>query len=162
MPRHFAAMSAWRTGHTAAFAIVLLYPAVCAAQSFSLPGRAMRQPNAPLPSAPLSMTPTASAPKRFNTDVWASSFKTQVNRCWKKPDNINKEMIEVAFVLKLRPDGAVETVDLSKSNPTTALGMAYQASGLRAIMACQPYHLPKEYYDEWRFFVPVFAETYDR
>ena len=31
---------------------------------------------------------------------------------------------------------------------------------MRAIIECQPYNLPAAYFDEWKFFEPVFTEKF--
>jgi colicin import membrane protein len=36
----------------------------------------------------------------------------------------------------------------------------YQESAMRAIIECQPYRLPAAYFDDWKFFEPVFTEKY--
>ena len=40
--------------------------------------------------------------------------------------------------------------------PATAYLKIYQESAVRAIIACQPYRLPAAFYDEWKYFAPVF------
>jgi colicin import membrane protein len=56
----------------------------------------------------------------------------------------------------------LEAVRMISSVDTTPYGKAYQTSGFRAIMDCQPYKLPQGTYDEWRFFEPVFTARYAR
>jgi hypothetical protein len=34
----------------------------------------------------------------------------------------------------------------------------YQESALRAIIECQPYNLPAAFFEEWKYFAPVFTE----
>ena len=39
-----------------------------------------------------------------------------------------------------------------------AYARAYSESALRAIIQCQPYNLPAQYFEEWKSFTPVFQE----
>lgn len=152
-----------RTAGLAAFvfAFVLLWTPVCEAQSFSVPGRVMRHEVAPPQQAPLPpghSRPTPQAPRSRDDSDWGYLFKKQVERCWERPDNPEGEKIEAIFSLRLKRDGMVDTVHIVSGIHTTAYGSAYQASSLRAILDCQPYDLPQDAYDEWRFFEPVFTE----
>ena len=45
-----------------------------------------------------------------------------------------------------------------KAPPTTPYLRVYQESALRAIIECQPYNLPAAYFEEWKYFAPVFTE----
>jgi colicin import membrane protein len=94
-----------------------------------------------------------------NSATWGAMFKSQVERCWKKPyGGIEAQMTEAIFSVKLRRDGSLETTPAAVSNPSTPYFRVYQESALRAIIDCQPYKLPAAYFDEWKFFEPVFTE----
>ena len=94
-----------------------------------------------------------------NSATWGAMFKSQVERCWKKPyGGIEAQMTEAIFSVKLKQDGSLETTPQSVSSPSTPYFRVYQESALRAIIECQPYKLPAAYFDEWKFFEPVFTE----
>ena len=86
-------------------------------------------------------------------------FKSQVERCWKKP-YVGKEasIPEAVFSIRLNPDGTLQGSPMPEKSPTTPFGRAYQDSTLRAIVGCQPYNLPAAHFDEWKYFAPVFTE----
>ena len=46
----------------------------------------------------------------------------------------------------------------SGRNARDAVLRVYQESALRAIIECQPYNLPAAFFDEWKYFAPVFTE----
>jgi colicin import membrane protein len=52
----------------------------------------------------------------------------------------------------------LETTPVAISNPSTPYFRVYQESALRAIIECAPYKLPTAFFDEWKFFEPVFTE----
>ncbi len=94
-----------------------------------------------------------------NSATWGAMFKTQVERCWKKPyGGIEAQMVEAEFSVKLKRDGSLEAAPLAVSNPQSPYVRVYQESALRAIIECQPYNLPAAYFDEWKYFSPVFTE----
>lgn len=94
-----------------------------------------------------------------NSATWGAMFKSQVERCWKKPyGGIEAQMTEAIFSIKLKRDGSLETTPAAVSNPSTPYFRVYQESALRAIIECQPYNLPAAFFDEWKFFEPVFTE----
>jgi colicin import membrane protein len=94
-----------------------------------------------------------------NSATWGALFKSQVERCWKKPyGGLEAQMTEAVFSIKLKRDGTLETTPSAISNPSTPYFRVYQESALRAIIECQPYNLPAAYFDEWKFFEPVFTE----
>ncbi|ABE64242.1 Cell division and transport-associated protein TolA [Nitrobacter hamburgensis X14] len=94
-----------------------------------------------------------------NSATWGAMFKTQVERCWKKPyGGLEAQMTEAIFSIKLKRDGTLETTPTAISNPSTPYFRVYQESALRAIIECQPYNLPAQFFDEWKFFEPVFTE----
>jgi hypothetical protein len=69
--------------------------------------------------------------------------------------------MKVVLAIKLTREGTLDgqPVVSSESSPTTSdYARAYQQSTLRALAACQPYRLPVEYYDQWKYFAPVFME----
>lgn len=94
-----------------------------------------------------------------NSATWGALFKSQVERCWKKPyGGIEAQMTEAIFSIKLKRDGSLEAQPAAISNPTSPYFRVYQESALRAIIECQPYKLPAAYFEEWKFFEPVFTE----
>jgi outer membrane biosynthesis protein TonB len=94
-----------------------------------------------------------------NSATWGALFKSQVDRCWKKPyGGIEAQMMEAEFNIKLKRDGTLEAAPVAVGAPATQFVRAYQESALRAIIDCQPYKLPAAFFDEWKFFAPVFTE----
>jgi outer membrane biosynthesis protein TonB len=94
-----------------------------------------------------------------NSATWGSLFQSQVERCWKKPyGGIESQNPEVAFTIKLKRDGTLEGMPVPEETPATPYLRVYQESALRAIIECQPYNLPAAYFEEWKFFAPVFTE----
>ena len=94
-----------------------------------------------------------------NSATWGSMFKEQVERCWKKPyGGIESQNPEVAFEIKLKRDGTLEGSPVPEGTPGTPYLRVYQESALRAIIECQPYNLPAAFFDEWKYFAPVFTE----
>jgi colicin import membrane protein len=94
-----------------------------------------------------------------NSATWGAMFKSQVERCWKKPyGGIEAQMVEAEFSIKLKRDGSLEATPAAMGTPSTPYVRVYQESALRAIIECQPYNLPAAYFDEWKYFSPVFTE----
>jgi outer membrane biosynthesis protein TonB len=94
-----------------------------------------------------------------NSATWGSMFRRQVENCWKKPyGGVEQERPEVAFNIRLKKDGTLEAMPVPDGTPATTYARAYQESALRAIIACQPYNLPAQFFEEWKAFVPVFQE----
>ena len=94
-----------------------------------------------------------------NSATWGALFKSEVERCWKKPyGGIESQNPEVAFTIKLKRDGTLEGMPVPEETPATPYLRVYQESALRAIIECQPYNLPAAYFDEWKYFAPVFTE----
>ena len=94
-----------------------------------------------------------------NSATWGSMFQSQVERCWKKPyGGIESQNPEAAFTIRLKRDGTLEGMPAPEGTPATPYLRVYQESALRAIIECQPYNLPAAYFDEWKFFTPVFTE----
>jgi hypothetical protein len=94
-----------------------------------------------------------------NSATWGSMFKEQVERCWKKPyGGIESQNPEVAFEIKLKRDGTLESSPVPEGSPATPYLRVYQESAMRAIIECQPYNLPAAFFDEWKYFAPVFTE----
>ncbi|KRR01474.1 protein TolA [Bradyrhizobium jicamae] len=94
-----------------------------------------------------------------NSATWGSMFQRQVERCWKKPyGGIESQKPEVAFAIRLKRDGTLEGSPVPEGTPTTPFLRVYQESALRAIIECQPYKLPAAFYEEWKYFAPVFKE----
>jgi Protein of unknown function (DUF2939) len=115
------------------------------------------------PAAPsLAAAPTVVSPpvqSKPNGVTWGQMFQSQVERCWKKPYGDPKvEKPEAAFEIKLRRDGTLDGIPVMEGTPASAYQRLYQQSALRAITECQPYNLPASFYDEWKYFAPVFTE----
>jgi outer membrane biosynthesis protein TonB len=94
-----------------------------------------------------------------NSATWGAMFRRKVETCWKKPyGGIEQERPEVAFNIRLKKDGTLEAPPAPDGTPPTPYARAYSDSALRAIIACQPYNLPAQFFDEWKAFTPVFQE----
>jgi outer membrane biosynthesis protein TonB len=94
-----------------------------------------------------------------NSATWGSMFKHQVERCWKKPyGGIEAQRSEAAFNIRLKRDGTLEGMPVPEGTPATPYLRVYQESALRAIIECQPYKLPAAFFEEWKYFAPVFTE----
>ena len=94
-----------------------------------------------------------------NSATWGAMFRQQVERCWKKPyGGIEQQKSEAAFAIRLKRDGTLEGMPVPEGTPATPYLKVYQESALRAIIECQPYRLPANYFDEWKYFAPVFTE----
>jgi colicin import membrane protein len=94
-----------------------------------------------------------------NSATWGAMFKSQVERCWKKPyGGIEAQQTEAEFAIRLKRDGTLEGMPVPQGNPATPYLRVYQESALRAIIECQPYNLPAAFFDEWKYFAPVFTE----
>ena len=102
---------------------------------------------------------TAKGAAADNSATWGSMFQRQVERCWKKPyGGIESQKPEVAFAIRLKRDGTLEGAPVPEGTPATPYLRVYQESALRAIIECQPYKLPAAFYEEWKYFAPVFKE----
>jgi outer membrane biosynthesis protein TonB len=102
---------------------------------------------------------TAKGKAADNSATWGAMFQQQVERCWKKPfGGVESQNPEAAFSIRLKRDGTLEAAPLPDGAPATPYLRVYQESALRAIIECQPYNLPAAYFDEWKFFAPVFTE----
>ena len=102
---------------------------------------------------------TAKGSAADNSATWGAMFRSQVERCWKKPyGGIESQNPEAAFSIRLKRDGTLESMPVPEGAPPTPYLRVYQESALRAIIECQPYNLPAAYFEEWKFFAPVFTE----
>ena len=94
-----------------------------------------------------------------NSATWGAMFQAQVEKCWKKPyGGLESQNPQAVFDIKLKRDGTLEAPPVPVGTPATPYLRVYQESALRAIIECQPYNLPAAYFDEWKYFEPVFAE----
>jgi colicin import membrane protein len=94
-----------------------------------------------------------------NSATWGSMFKQQVERCWKKPyGGIEAQQTESVFTIRLKRDGTLEGMPVPEGAPATPYLRVYQESALRAMIECQPYNLPAAFFEEWKYFAPVFTE----
>jgi colicin import membrane protein len=107
--------------------------------------------------ASVLIPPSAAQHKENHASVWGPMFRSQVERCWKKPRGDAAANIEAGFKISLTRDGMLTEQPLAESPATSDYVKAYQQSAVRALNACQPYKLPAEYYEEWKLFVPVFS-----
>src|ERR1700748_100640 len=110
--------------------------------------------------ASIPIPPAAAQGNANSASVWAPMFRSQVERCWKRPASVGDEAANMKVVLEinLTPEGMLVGQPLvsSESSPTASdYSQAYQKSALRAIIECQPYTLPIEYHDQWKHFIPV-------
>ncbi|WP_050422693.1 hypothetical protein [Bradyrhizobium tropiciagri] len=102
---------------------------------------------------------TAKGKAADNSATWGAMFKQQVERCWKKPyGGIEAQQTEAVFEIKLNREGKLEAPPVPEGTPGTPYLRVYQESALRAIIECQPYKLPAAFFDEWKYFAPVFTE----
>ena len=102
---------------------------------------------------------TAKGAAADNSATWGSMFQRQVERCWKKPyGGIESQRPEAVFAIRLKRDGTLEGSPVPEGVPATPFLRVYQESALRAIIECQPYKLPAAFYEEWKYFAPVFKE----
>ena len=94
-----------------------------------------------------------------NSATWGAMFKQQVERCWKKPyGGIEAQQIQASFDVRLKQDGTLEAMPVPLPGSNTPYFRVYQESARRAIIECQPYKLPTQFFNEWKFFEPVFTE----
>jgi UPF0716 family protein affecting phage T7 exclusion len=94
-----------------------------------------------------------------NSATWGAMFKSQVEKCWKKPyGGSETKMTEAEFNIRLKADGSLESTPVAVNSTTSPYVKAYQESAMRAVVDCQPYRLPGEHYNEWRYFTSVFTE----
>jgi outer membrane biosynthesis protein TonB len=92
-----------------------------------------------------------------NSAMWGSMFKEQVDRCWKAPyGGVESTNPMAAIDIRLDRSGNLIGAPVPEQAPTTPYLRIYQESAVRAIIACQPYRLPAAFYDEWKYFAPVF------
>jgi outer membrane biosynthesis protein TonB len=92
-----------------------------------------------------------------NSATWGALFKEQVLRCWKKPyGGIEAQRVEAEFSIKLKKDGTLEAMPVAQTAPGSPFQRVFQESGLRAIIECAPYRLPPAFFEEWKYFNPVF------
>ena len=88
--------------------------------------------------------------------VWGQTFKAMVQKCWKKPKSNPGSRYEVSILLSLNADGSIGKQPKVMNASSDKSTEEYQNSAVLAVLACAPYKLPKEHYDEWRLFEAVF------
>ena len=84
----------------------------------------------------------------------------QVERCWKKPYG-GIEVAETGSGFRHPAEArrhARGHAGVRKARRRRRILRVYQESALRAIIECQPYNLPAAFFDEWKYFSPVFTE----
>jgi len=95
-----------------------------------------------------------------NSATWGAMFKDQVNRCWKKPNaGIDTQKIEAQFDIKLKKDGSLQATPIAMTSPRTSFQRVFLDSGLHAIVECAPYRLPPVFFEEWKWFTPIFDSS---
>jgi outer membrane biosynthesis protein TonB len=100
---------------------------------------------------------TAKGRSADNSATWGAMFREQVLRCWKRPYGYaDSQQIQAEFSIKLKKDGTLEAMPVAQTPQSTAFQRVFQESGLRAIIECAPYRLPPAFFDEWKYFNPVF------
>jgi hypothetical protein len=103
-------------------------------------------------------TPPANPPP---IPAWEPAFAQQLERCWKKPyGGADVPRVQAEFAIRLKSDGTLDGPPIASAfnGPMTPYYQAYQESARRALIECQPYHLPADQFDQWKYFTPVFAE----
>jgi outer membrane biosynthesis protein TonB len=105
----------------------------------------------------------ANASAASNSATWGAMFRDQVERCWNKPyGNLEAMQKQAAFSIKLKRDGTLEVAPQPLDTNSDPAYRVFQESAYRAIIACQPYRLPAQWYEEWKFFEPVFDDQQRR
>jgi hypothetical protein len=109
--------------------------------------------------APMAFPNTLMVRSKNGPQIWGPLFQAQVSRCWTKPDS-GKEprTAETVLRIKLSRSGALDGTPTVVNAARTPYTKAFEQSAIRAVIACQPYHLPDAFFDEWRHFEPVFSE----
>jgi hypothetical protein len=141
---------------------------IAVAVSLSWPGSARSGPadDSPLSQllgiaqqAPMAFPDTLMVRSKTSAQIWGPLFQAQVSRCWQKPDS-GKEprTAETVLRIKLARSGTLDGTPTVVTAARTPYTRAFEHSAIRAVIACQPYHLPDAFFDEWRHFEPVFAE----
>ena len=102
-------------------------------------------------------SPSAAERKANHASVWGPVFRSQVERCWRKPTG-DEATVQAAFTIRLTRAGWLLEPPLPDGPASSDFATAYQNSAIKALNECQPYKLPIEYYDEWKHFAPVFSE----
>lgn len=82
----------------------------------------------------------------------ASVLRSQINRCWRRPDfGPNPERLVVRYRLFLNRDGTIaQPPQMASESGGDAYMRAAAESASRAIYACAPYRLPADKYNQWR------------
>ena len=70
-----------------------------------------------------------------------------------------RRRIEAEFSIKLKRDGTLEAMPAATDDAGQSVPASIQESALRAIIECQPYKLPAAFFDEWKYFEPVFDQS---
>jgi hypothetical protein len=114
---------------------------------------------APEQSGKTSLPVNRAAPAS-NVVTWGAMFKAQVERCWKKPSGgVEALTTEAVFSVKLKRDGTLAEAPINVGQSiVTPYARQYRDSALKAIVGCAPYNLPAAYFEEWKYFEPVFTE----
>ena len=90
-----------------------------------------------------------------NSATWGAMFKSQVERCWKKPYGGIESPAESRGCVHdpLETRWHAGRYAGAGGTPSTPYLRVYQESALRAIIECQPYNLPAAFFEEWKFFI---------
>jgi hypothetical protein len=112
-----------------------------------------------LNDVPVQKQESVSPVQEKESATWGAMFKSQVERCWKKPyGGVETEGVEAGVDVRLNRDGTVDGTPTLEGTSTSPYARAYRESAVSAILKCQPYNLPIEYYKEWKYFTAVFSE----
>jgi len=147
-----------KTSAASIVALLLAFTSPAVAQTFSMPGRVLRDAPTSSSQTPPSQVLPPKPHSNTHDNAWARQFYLQVRRCWRHPPNDGSAPVEAVFVIKLTRTGHLNGPPTSLQLPRTEYEKRYHASALAALVTCQPYDLPPGDYDKWRKFEPVFHE----
>jgi colicin import membrane protein len=92
--------------------------------------------------------------------TWKGAFAAAVRRCFNFPYNgMNADQFEVDIDIQMQPDGRVasQPVVIGVRGPSKSIADALGESARRAVEQCQPYALPKDQYQTWKYIPMTFG-----
>ncbi|MGA2994163.1 cell envelope integrity protein TolA [Bradyrhizobium sp.] len=92
--------------------------------------------------------------------TWKGAFAAAVRRCFNFPYNgMNADQFEVDIDIQMQPDGKVasQPVVVGVRGPSKSIADALGESARRAVEQCQPYALPKDQYQTWKYIPMTFG-----
>ena len=92
--------------------------------------------------------------------TWKGAFAAAVRRCFNFPYNgMNADQFEVDIDIQMQPDGRVasQPVVVGVRGPSKSIADALGESARRAVEQCQPYALPKDQYQTWKYIPMTFG-----